>query len=43
MAEPAMSNFILMMAFEGLREYPPVSKVSPLPTKAMCLSFLPLD
>ncbi len=44
-APPAMSNFMSSMPPAGLMEMPPVSKVTPLPTKAMgfcaALAFLP--
>ena len=40
-AEPAMSHFMSPMPAAGLIEMPPVSKVTPLPTKASGLAALP--
>ena len=40
-APPAMSYFIFSMPSAGLIEMPPVSKVTPLPTKPKCTE--PLD
>ena len=35
-AAPAMSDFIVIIEAAGFSEMPPVSKVMPLPTSAMC-------